>query len=184
MSSAIEQTRPIWLILGPSGAGKSSFGKWLAAERDYTRRFGLQSTVFVLDPWTNIRASVQRRCPAEALQEAFALLEQAQDFYRAATTAGIMAARPLLLYYCFMNLAKTFVLTVGQQATLDKAAHGLSERLRPPNHELEDAFLRAFKSTTGGTLNIFDEFLQASTGSGLPARRQFAGCDRPGSVPS
>ena len=27
---------PIWLILGPGGAGKTSFGKWLAAERNWS----------------------------------------------------------------------------------------------------------------------------------------------------
>lgn len=33
---ATEQERTtLWLILGPSGSGKSSFGKWLAAERNW-----------------------------------------------------------------------------------------------------------------------------------------------------
>ncbi len=35
-AAGIQQKRAlIWLILGPSGTGKSSFGKWLAAERDW-----------------------------------------------------------------------------------------------------------------------------------------------------
>lgn len=140
-----------------------------------TRRFGLQSTVFVLDPWTNIRASVRRRCQPAALDAALALLEQAEDFYRAATTAGIIAARPLLLYYCFMNLAKAFILTVGQQMTIDRVAHGISERLKPANRELADAFLKAFRSPDArtGNLNAFDEFLTAVAGNGLPAEKDF-----------
>lgn len=140
-----------------------------------TRRYGLQSTVFALDPWTMIRASIARRCPAGSQPEAYSSLEQAQDFYKAATTAGIIASRPLLLYYCFMNLAKAFALTVQQQASFNQAHHGLSERLRPPSKELENAFLQSHKSpnTRTGALNLFDEFLQAMTGAGLTSDTAF-----------
>ncbi|MFZ2656074.1 MAG: YaaC family protein [Victivallales bacterium] len=139
------------------------------------RRFGLQSTVFVLDPWTIIRACIDRRCPEAVKPEAFSFLEQAQDFYKATTTAGIIASRPLLLYYCFMNLAKAFSLTVKQQSNFDQAQHGLSERLRPPQKELENAYLQVYKSPNArsSALNLFDEFMKAMTGSGLLADKDF-----------
>ncbi len=140
-----------------------------------TRRYGLQSTVFALDPWTLIRASINRRCPVGSQQEALSSLEQAQDFYKAATTAGIIASRPLLLYYCFMNLTKAFALTVQQRPSFDGAHHGLAERLRPPSKELENAFLQAHKSPSArtGKLNLFDELLQALSGNGLAADKDF-----------
>lgn len=140
-----------------------------------TRRFGLQSTVFALDPWTIIRASIGRRCPTGSQQEALSSLEQAQDFFKAATTTGIIASRPLLLYYCFMNLAKAFALTVQQQSSFDQAQHGLAARLRPPNKELENAYLQSYKSpnTRTGDLNLFDEFMEAVTGSGLAGDKNF-----------
>jgi hypothetical protein len=104
-----------------------------------------------------------------------AYLEQARDFYTGAISAAIPAARPLLLYYCFMNLAKAFILHRGIQATMDQAQHGLSERLRPARVELDDAFLEAARSPSTRTrrLQVFDEFLKAVTGSGLPADTQF-----------
>lgn len=136
-----------------------------------SRRFGLQSTVFALDPWILIRSSIKSRCPAASLPEALSCLEQSQDFYSASATAGMMASRPLLLYYCFMNLMKAYALTVQQQSSFDQAQHGFSERLRPSRRELDDAFLQAFTSpnTRNGALNLFDEFLKAISGSGLVA---------------
>ena len=90
-------------------------------------------------------------------------------------SAGIIASRPLLLYYGFMNLAKAFILTLGQQPTFNQAHHGLAECLRPPSRELENAFLKAHVSPSRrtGALNLFDEFLKAATGSGLPSDRDF-----------
>src|SRR5687767_8523301 len=94
-----------------------------------TRRFGLQSSLFVRDPWSVIRDAVQSRCPPPARAEALACLEQARDFYASALSANIAAARPLQLYYCFLNLAKALALTAGAAPTFDRAHHGLSEQV-------------------------------------------------------
>src|SRR5439155_8618699 len=119
--------------------------------------------------------NIQTRCPVKARPEALASLEQAQDFYKVATSAGIMASRPLLLYYCFMNLAKAFSLTVQQGATFNQAQHGLAERIGPGGRELVDAYLQAFKSPNRrtGDLNLFDEFLQAISSRALAADIDF-----------
>jgi hypothetical protein len=86
-----------------------------------------------------------------------------------------MASRPLLLYYCFMNLAKTFALTVQRQPTFNQAQHGLSERIPSSGRELLDAYLQAHKSPNprNGALNIFDEFLHAIAGRGLATDQDF-----------
>jgi len=130
------------------------------------KRVGVQSTVFALAPWTIINASVKLHCPTGAKVEALAYVEQAKDFYTAAVSASIAAARPLLLYYCFMNLSKALVVHRGTRSTIISAAHGLKERLRVPNRELEDAFLKAEKSTVG-RVQVFDEFLKTIAGTGL-----------------
>ncbi len=74
-----------------------------------------------------------------------------------------------------MNLAKAFALTVQQQASFNQAHHGLAERLRPPSKELENAFLQSHRSPNArtGALNLFDELLQAVTGAGLSADKDF-----------
>lgn len=136
-----------------------------------TRRYGLGTRVFATDPWTVIRRSIETRCPSAFQKAAFAFLEQAQDFYDAADS-GVKAAKPLLLYYCFMNLAKAYILTIGQREDVSAAKHGLAEKLKPhPNDkELRDAYLEAHKSTTM-PINVFDELLIAICGNGLQTNK-------------
>jgi hypothetical protein len=140
-----------------------------------TRRYGLGTRVFATDPWTVIRRSAERRCLAATRPAAFALLEQAEDFYKAAESR-VQAAKPLLLYYCFMNLAKAFILTCRQREDVNNAQHGLSERLDAPpnNQELINAFLNAYRTVAAGPvpagdIQNFDELLHAIGGAGIPA---------------
>jgi hypothetical protein len=129
----------------------------------------LQTLLFALDPWAIIDQSIKASCPHSAKAEALACTYQARDFYDAATDARRVSARPLVLYYCFMNLVKAFCLHRGMQTTFDKAQHGISEALRPPpaaggpgNRELTDAFLRVFPSPNAqGILQNFSEFIRA-----------------------
>jgi hypothetical protein len=107
--------------------------------------------------------SIKGRC-ANREQEAIAYLEQAKDFYKATVAASVSSARPLLLYYCFMNLAKAYCIMWDPTVILDKAMHGLSEKLATPGRELEDAFLEAYRSHAGAPANVFDAFWQALTG--------------------
>ena len=139
-----------------------------------TRRYGLQSVLFALDPWVIIRQSIATRCPKPAQPEALAYLRQARDFHNAATLADVTAARPLLLYYCFMNLVKAYILTVEQRPALPQAMHGLSERLPATGKELIDAYLEAYQSPAqNGDLNIFDEFLCAIGATPLSAQTRY-----------
>jgi len=129
-------------------------------------RVGVQSTVFALDPWTIINTSVKQHCPPNVKVEALAYVEQAKDFYTAAASSAIAAARPLLLYYCFLNLVKALILYRNTRTSITRAEHGLREKLRPPNREFEDAFLFAERSTSS-RVRVFDEFLKTITGTGL-----------------
>jgi hypothetical protein len=135
----------------------------------------LQTLLFSLDPWAIIDQIIKKSCPSAARQEALACMNQARDFFEGAVDVQRVAARPLALYYCFMNLVKAFCLTRGTQQTFNKAQHGLSEMLRAPgNRELTDAFLRAFVSPNNkGELQNFSEFKHALTGAGLAANQDF-----------
>ncbi len=135
----------------------------------------LQTLLFSLDPWAIIDQTIKATCPAAARLEALACTYQARDFYEGAIDAQRVSARPLALYYCFMNLVKAFCLTRKTQTTFNKARHGLSEMLRPPgNKELTDAFLKAFPSPNDkGELQNFSEFMRALSGTGLVAQRDF-----------
>ncbi|MEJ1128183.1 YaaC family protein [Variovorax sp. CCNWLW225] len=131
----------------------------------------LQTLLFSLDPWSIIDQSIKTSCPQANRLEALACTRQARDFYEGAVDSQRVSARPLSLYYCFMNLVKAFCLTKGTQTTFNKAQHGLSEMLRPANRELTDAFLRAFPSPNArGDLQNFSEFMAVLNGAGLTAQ--------------
>jgi hypothetical protein len=133
----------------------------------------LQTLLFSLDPWSLIDQAIKTSCPNAAKNEALACLAQARDFYEGATDAQRIAAKPLALYYCFMNLVKAFCLTRATRPTFDKAQHGLAEKLKAPaNRELTDAFLTAYP-TLGGNLQNFSEFMFALTGNPLPAKKDY-----------
>jgi hypothetical protein len=147
------------------------FSKWPA--RSGRLHHALQSLIFARDPWLVIAKSINEQCPKNRKAEALACLEQAKDFYAAAADGGILAARPLALYYSFMNLAKAFCLTRGTRPTFDQAQHGLKERRNPGTQELLGAFLRADPSPNPGRIQNFAEFKQALSGTGIAVETDF-----------
>ena len=132
-----------------------------------TRRYGLQSHVFSRNPWAIMRASIEKRCSPTSRPAALAFLEQAEDFHKSTADSGVVAAKPLLLYYCFLNLAKAYITTVGRRSVVGEAMHGLSEGYRAGGTSLGHAFLKAFR-TDANNINVFDDFLDAIGGVGLP----------------
>jgi hypothetical protein len=138
-----------------------------------SRRYGLQSHIFATNPWAIILASLKSKCPAISKAEAIACLTQAEQFFKAASEAQLWASKPLLIYYCIMNLAKAYALLKGQRDTFDQAQHGLAEKLRSGGKELVGAYLEAFRTpNSNGKFNNFDEFLIAIYGSGLPSPKK------------
>src|ERR1043165_3366848 len=73
-----------------------------------TRRYGLQSNVFSTNPWALMRTAAKSECPPAAQAEALAAIDQAQQFFQAGVSAALVGAKPLLLYYAFLNIAKAF----------------------------------------------------------------------------
>jgi hypothetical protein len=100
------------------------FSYWPMARE--TRRFGLQSRVFASDPWNVFERAVHLKCPKPVEKLALAYLEQARDFFLASQAGNVRAAKPLLVYYCFMNLVKTFGLTKQVVATMGDHHHGMT----------------------------------------------------------
>lgn len=147
------------------------FSMW--PSRPGRRHHALQSLLFARDPWLVIGQRVNADCPKPRRAEALACLEQARDFFQAGTNAGMMAAKPLALYYSFMNLVKVYCLTRGTRATFDLATHGLTQQLLPGGREFTGAFVRAFPSAPAAAANNFDEFMQVLTGTGLGANTDY-----------
>jgi hypothetical protein len=105
---------------------KIRFSVWPTRERDGS--YLPQAELFTKNPWEAIEnavnSSLDRR--SKRLDICLSFLYQARDFYIAYDTARI-ASRPLLLYYAFLNLAKTLILFRDVPSDLDNAVHGVSE---------------------------------------------------------
>jgi hypothetical protein len=122
-----------------------------------TRRYGLYDAVFAVSSWAVMRGAINERVAEPQRAEATAFLEQAEDFYSAASTR--LAANPLLLYYSFLNLGKAMLRALGFGHSLDRARHGLSEELVSPGSELRDARVIARDSGTG-QVNIYPQIVE------------------------
>ncbi len=84
-----------------------------------------------MSPWPVMEAAVRDRVnDADLQREALAFLEQAQDFYEAASSR--VAANPLLLYYAFLNLGKALLLALGYPSSLERAS---ARAVRAPSWE-------------------------------------------------
>lgn len=121
------------------------------------RRWGLYDALFAMRPWPVMEASIRERVEKPALQlEALAFLEQAQDFYSAATER--LAANPLLLYYAFLNLGKALLLVLGYPDSLERASHGLSDRTAVGGTELHDSSVAMH--SLNKRINVYAELVE------------------------
>jgi len=92
------------------------------------KREGLHSTLFATQPWNIIGHELEKITDPSAQRQALAFANQARDFFTAAQSSEVNAAKPLLLYYSFLNLAKCLVVKK-RGTTLGVVKHGLSEKL-------------------------------------------------------
>lgn len=132
-----------------------------------TRRYGLQSRIFSTNPWGVIRQSIEDTLTSTSRDQAVAFLAQAEDFFRSATSSTLVTAKPILIYYCFLNLAKAFVLRRKLRAEYTRAQHGLQEGIHPGGLEFTNSFLKAYRSKPSEA-NVFDDLQEALFGKKFP----------------
>lgn len=133
------------------------------------RRFRLQSQVFVADVWPLIADAVETKCPKDTRKAAHAFRRQSEDYFKAASLGGLTAARPVLLYYSFLNLAKAFTLTKGVTHLLGRAGHGIAEAVA--GRAIPGAKISVYPSKQTKP-QIFDEFLNAVSGKKLKKKTE------------
>ncbi|WP_339853125.1 YaaC family protein [uncultured Nisaea sp.] len=92
------------------------------------KREGVHSILFATEPWNIIQNNLEKLSDANAKRQALAFLVQSRDFFTAAQNSDVSAAKPLLLYYSFLNLAKCLIVKRSGTA-LSTVRHGLSEQL-------------------------------------------------------
>jgi hypothetical protein len=147
-----------------------SFSLWPTVRE--TRRFKLQPRIFTSDPWALMAEGIADICPKKSKEAAHAFRAQAEDFYDAAIAMGSrnIGAKPLLLYYAFLNLSKAYLLTWGYSNPNDRPQHGISEKARV--RQVEGTRLSAFPSAPRKP-QLFDQLLKALTGHGITTRKSY-----------
>lgn len=130
----------------------------------------VQSLLFAIDPWLIMRRSVQTEIADQTSSaEALSYLEQAEDLFRSAASAQIGAAKPLQLYYCYLNLVKAFVMVRGQPSPFQNVQHGVSESLDASNVEFSGAQLTFYESPNARRqFQAFDEFVRSLSAQRVP----------------
>ena len=123
----------------------------------------VQSLLFVIDPWVMMRRAITEQvAQVNNRSEALSYIEQARDFYASAEASSIDAAKPVQLYYSYLNIAKAFIICRGVQASLPNIRHGINESVNQGGQEFEDGFVQFWTSPDQqGRLQAFDEFMRA-----------------------
>jgi hypothetical protein len=122
----------------------------------------VQSLLFAIDPWVIMRRAVIDQVEIQDSRlEAFSYVEQANDFYASALASRIGAAKPVQLYYSYLNIAKAFIICRAIQPSLAQIQHGISEAVAEGGREFQDGFVQFWTSPNRGRLQAFDEFMRA-----------------------
>ncbi len=119
-----------------------------------------QGRMLASNPWRCMElvlASEKR-----SAQDCLAYLRQAHDFHVAAEAAKA-TARPLLMYYSFLNLAKTFIKHRNPSKNLTQASHGIKEAPQNTQHKRVTLTAQEVKiqRAYGGYVPILKEFADA-----------------------
>ncbi|MBO6518555.1 MAG: hypothetical protein JJ973_00825 [Rhodospirillales bacterium] len=143
------------------------FSYWPTRRGD--RRHGIQSRIFASDPWTVIEAAIRNRTNQTYQPRALSALEQANDFFNASLLGTVRAARPLLLYYCFMNVVKAFTIMMGRETEFDNSHHGLSSDFPQRHANMLSGSLKCFPNQAGNPrrVNVYDFLHEHLTGHSL-----------------
>jgi len=107
------------------------------------------------------RAIADQVAADESRREALAYIDQAANFYNSAIQSEINAAKPVQLYYSYLNIAKALIICRGRNASLPTIRHGVNEDVTPGGNEFDNGFVQVWRSPNHGRLQAFDELLRA-----------------------
>jgi YaaC-like Protein len=77
-----------------------------------------------------IAEGIEDKCPKSLREAARAFRAQAEDFYEASAGNRLPHAKPLLIYYSFLNLVKALILIRGHGGTSYRPKHRMSKNAK------------------------------------------------------
>jgi len=134
------------------------------------------------NPWRCMELELVRQNSSS--EDCLAYLRQAHDFSVAAEAAKA-TARPVLMYYSFLNLAKMLIKYRDKQKNLAQAIHGLTEA--PENAQRQRVTLTAQSvviKTSRKRIPILKEFASVLKWQLRPAETRYNVCDLLAQVPA
>ena len=139
------------------------FSFWPRSQETNHRR-PIQSTLFSNDPWLIMKEQLKDISEPDARLEATSYMLQAEDLYNSAIQPGNGAAKPVQLYYCYLNLIKSYIKYYDEEEDLSKVRHGVNEAIDADGYEIYDAFIQYWHSPNGGKVQALDAFHQILDG--------------------
>lgn len=138
--------------------------------------------VVTSDPWAFLRFKSQSELPKEQRSRAVAYIDQAFDFFEAASNPRT-SSRPLLYYYSFLNLSKVLVLHKKQITLPLLVRHGIYDPRANVKERLRFEGQRVTLSSPDRTHSeLFPEFLLALSGASALCGRAFRVIDLMGQI--
>ncbi len=134
------------------------------------RRWGVSSMLYTADPWALIAASLPAQCQGGGLASAQSFVRQSREYFAAADNAEAIETKPVLFYYCFLNLAKALGIARAQQGLVGTVLHGIRYGHQPNLNPLTVSL--TVERGTANRRSVYGEFHHSLTGHPLPTARQ------------
>ena len=125
--------------------------------------FEVQHRLFVIDPWAMVAEGIHRALrPGRSRDIANSFQRQAEDYFDAATIGRDPSVRPVLLYYAFLNLSKSFAVARGNTHLEGRSYHGIRSTSHPKDIARS---VITFETSSPGRPGIFQALLQQFDGN-------------------
>lgn len=129
---------------------------------------GRKPSVVTADPWSFLRHLAGEKLQKTVERRALAYLDQARDFYEAASNPRL-GSKPLLYYYAFLNLAK-YALVVNGVSLPQKIQHGISDPKVNSKQQIKFSGQRVqWNGRAIDRSELFAELLTMLNGQAIPA---------------
>lgn len=121
------------------------------------RRSGIHTKVYTSDPWSLI-GSLVASCECDTVRTlALSYFRQAKAFYQSSVQTDTEAAKPLLLYYSYLNLVKSYLAYTEHIDSSSRISHGLSDR---GNRDADISQASVSPIVTHGTIGAYQLFCE------------------------
>lgn len=126
-----------------------------------THRRPIQHTIFSKNPWDLMLDHVGEDDTPKSI-EARSYLNQGKDLFESATRAEAGAAKPVQLYYAFLNLIKAYIRNVDESVSLLNVQHGLGDIHSDAGGVLDDLGVKYFRTRNVARVQALDAFLKTA----------------------